>query len=212
MPQAELAVSLPEDVWIDSVSTAYPTTDFEVVTALAGEDAGIALLRITTDDLVPILAAVEEREDVTNTDLIWKQDSTGLVQVATTSPPLLLPLWRAGIPVEMPFTIRDGTATWELTTSSERLSELGSHLDEAGIPYEVEYTTEIGTGAADRLLTDRQQEVLLTALDAGYYAVPREATLTEVAQQLDVSKATCSDILHRAESGVLTWFAEEQCR
>lgn len=212
MPQARLAISLPEDFWIYQVSTAYATTDFQVVTALAGEDAGIALLSITTDELLPILTDIENQQDVTAIDLLWKQEHTGLVQVETTSPPLLLPLWQVGIPIEMPFTIRDGTANWELTTSSERLSELGAYLDEAEIQYDLEYTTEIGTRDSERLLTERQQEVLVAALDAGYYAVPREATLTEVAHQLDISKATCSDILHRAENSVLTWFAEEKLR
>lgn len=33
-------------------------------------------------------------------------------------------------------------------------------------------------------------------------------TLTEVAAVLDVSKATCSDVLHRAEGKIARWFAE----
>jgi len=210
MPQAKLTITLPEDIWITDVSTTYSTTDFEIVTALAGETTGIALLNITTDDLFPILSVIEDQADVTAIDLLWKQDHTGLVQVSTSNPPLLLPLWKAGIPIKMPFTIQNGTATWELTTSSERLSDLGDYFAEADIGYELEYATEIGTPNADRLLTDRQQEVFLSALDAGYYAVPREATLTDVGHELGVSKATCSDILHRVEHSVLTWFAEEQ--
>ncbi|WP_338032974.1 helix-turn-helix domain-containing protein [Haloterrigena salina] len=58
-------------------------------------------------------------------------------------------------------------------------------------------------------LTDRQFEVFLTALDAWYYDVPREATLTAVASALGVTKSTCSDVLHRAESAVARWFADE---
>ncbi|WP_336134735.1 helix-turn-helix domain-containing protein [Natronomonas amylolytica] len=209
MPQARLSISLPEDIWMHGVSTTYAETEFQVLTALMGENAGIALLSITTDDLLSITTDIERQPDVTAIDLLWKQARTGLVQVGTTSPPLLLPLWEAGIPIEMPFTIRDGTATWELTTTAERLSALGTYLERADIGYELEHTAEIGTPNADRLLTERQREVLLAALDAGYYAVPREVTLTELAERLDISKATCSDILHRAEHSVLSWFAEE---
>lgn len=208
MPQARLAISLPEDIWIGAVSTNYPDTDFEVVTALAGEDAGIALLSLTTADLLSIVSDVQEQADVLSVDLLWKREQTGLVQVETSRSPLLVPLWEAGVPVEMPFTIRDGTATWQLTTTSHRLSELGSYLDAADIDYELEYSAGIGASDADRLLTARQQEVLNAALEAGYYAVPREATLTDVADRLAISKATCSEILHRVEHSVLTWFAE----
>ncbi|MFC7139882.1 helix-turn-helix domain-containing protein [Halosimplex aquaticum] len=52
--------------------------------------------------------------------------------------------------------------------------------------------------------------MLAVAIDEGYYAVPREATLTDVAETLSVSKSTCSDILHRCESSIVTWFATEE--
>ncbi|QRV17767.1 helix-turn-helix domain-containing protein (plasmid) [Haloterrigena salifodinae] len=58
-------------------------------------------------------------------------------------------------------------------------------------------------------LADRQLEVILTALDAGYYDVPREATLTDVVSELSVTKSTCSDILHRTESTITRWFTDE---
>lgn len=99
----------------------------------------------------------------------------------------------------MPFTVRDGRAKWELTTSSDRLSELGEHLDEAGIEYDIESVVEIGSSEAERLLTPRQREVLAVVIEEGYYAVPRDATLTDVAETLGVSKSTCSDILQLRE-------------
>lgn len=49
------------------------------------------------------------------------------------------------------------------------------------------------------LLTDRQQEALLTAFEAGYYDTPRGASQSVVADALGITKATCSDLLHRAE-------------
>ncbi|WP_228546114.1 helix-turn-helix domain-containing protein [Halegenticoccus tardaugens] len=189
---------------------AHDATKFEVVTALAGEDAGIALLRIESDDPLTILTDIRGQSDILDVDLLWNRASTSLVQVETESPPLLLPLWQAGVPVEMPFSVRDGTAIWELTTSSDRLSDLGEHLDEAGIECELQSVVEIGSSEADRLLTPRQRQVLTVAIEAGYYTVPREVTLTEVAEELGVSKSTCSEILHRCESNIVTWFAAEE--
>lgn len=209
MPRAKLSISVPGDVWIRDVSTAHPETTFRVVTALAGERSGIGLVELRTDDPLAVLTDVDRQDDVVDLDLVWKRDDRALLQVETTSLPLLVPLWQAGVPVEMPFEIRDGVATWELTTTSDRFSELGRHLDEAGIDYEIEHVREIGSSRADRILTDRQQEVLSAAIDLGYYATPREATLTEVAEDLGVAKATCSDVLHRAESSIVSWFADE---
>lgn len=202
-------MSVPEAVWIHELSTAHPGTTFRVVAALAGEESVIGLVELREADPVSIVADLDRRADVVDVDLLWKRGERALVQVESVSPPLLAPLWRAGVPIEVPFAVEDGVATWELTTSSSRLSALGRHLDEAGVEYTVDYRRDVGETPADRLLTDRQREVLLAALAAGYYATPREATLTEVADDLGVSKATCSEVLHRAEGSVLAWFAEE---
>lgn len=53
------------------------------------------------------------------------------------------------------------------------------------------------------ILTDRQQEALLAALDAGYYRVPREATQEDVADRLGRSPGTVGEHLRRAEQTLL---------
>ncbi|MFB6091726.1 MAG: helix-turn-helix domain-containing protein [Haloquadratum sp.] len=209
MPRAKLSIALPPEIWIADVSTAHPEAEFEIVTALAGEDAGIAHLEVTADEITSVLTAIETQPDVTAIELLWTRGTTGRLQVETVSASLLLPLWQAGIPIETPFPIRDGRAKWELTTTTDRLSVLGDSLDEARIEYSIEHVTAPGTPEAARLLTERQREVLTAAYDMGYYAVPREATLTEVARELDVSKAACSDVLHRAESAVIGRFVRD---
>jgi len=52
-------------------------------------------------------------------------------------------------------------------------------------------------------LTERQQEVLRAAFDAGYYEWPRECTGEEVAAKLDISSATFSEHIHAAERNLL---------
>lgn len=69
--------------------------------------------------------------------------------------------------------------------------------------------TPIFTGSTveqlpDTQLTDRQQEVLRTAYDAGYYEWPRECTGEEVAGRLGIASATFSEIVHAAERRLLT--------
>jgi len=52
-------------------------------------------------------------------------------------------------------------------------------------------------------LTDRQREAVRAAVDAGYYAVPREAGLAAVAAALGCAESTVSDHLRRAERRVM---------
>jgi len=53
-----------------------------------------------------------------------------------------------------------------------------------------------------RLLTTRQQEVVESAVELGYYRVPREATLDDVAAAVGIAPTTVGDHLRKAEERV----------
>ena len=52
-------------------------------------------------------------------------------------------------------------------------------------------------------LTNRQREVLLRAVEEGYYAWPRRVTLTQLAARIGVAKSTLSELLMIIESVVM---------
>ncbi|RBI62591.1 helix-turn-helix domain-containing protein [halophilic archaeon] len=59
-------------------------------------------------------------------------------------------------------------------------------------------------------LTDRQQTVLRTAFEAGYYEWPRECTGKEIAEELGISSATFSQHVHAAERKIMAVMFNEQ--
>ena len=61
-----------------------------------------------------------------------------------------------------------------------------------------DYSSAVGSG-----ITDRQREALRTAWDVGFYEVPREAGIEEVATELDAAVSTTSTLLRRAESNLV---------
>ncbi len=153
-----------------------------------------------------MLADIEHQEDITMLELLWKDEDKALLQVETSNPLLLDPIQEIGVPLQTPFEVVDGTASWELTTSSDRLSALGEQLEASGIKFDIDYVRSISDSDAESVLTDRQQQVLLAAVEQGYYETPRRTTLTDVAESMNISKATASDILHRAEGKIIDWF------
>jgi predicted DNA binding protein len=52
-------------------------------------------------------------------------------------------------------------------------------------------------GSTDAGLTDSQREALLLAFETGYFEEPRDATLGEVAAELDISQPAASGLLRR---------------
>lgn len=59
------------------------------------------------------------------------------------------------------------------------------------------------TGRSLDALTDRQQEVIETAFDHGYYDVPRTASTDDLATHLGLDSSTVSEHLQRAERNLL---------
>ncbi|WP_199180620.1 helix-turn-helix domain-containing protein [Haloferax marisrubri] len=53
-------------------------------------------------------------------------------------------------------------------------------------------------------LTKRQHEALTLALSRGYYERPRRVTAAELAEELDISQPSMSDLLRRGERQLLT--------
>jgi len=52
-------------------------------------------------------------------------------------------------------------------------------------------------------LTTKQRRALITALDNGYYHMPRRATAGEIAEKLRVPRTSYVDHLRKAENKVL---------
>jgi predicted DNA binding protein len=78
------------------------------------------------------------------------------------------------------------------------------------LPEEIDATVET-IGEYDRRhvpvagdLTDRQLAAVDAAVDVGYYEVPREGSVADVAQRLDCAASTASKLLQRGEASVLS--------
>jgi hypothetical protein len=207
MPQARLLVDLPDGPWIADVSREFPDAGFRVLTAVPGESAGFALVRVTARDVDAVLSAMEAHEALASASVMAREDGAVTVRLETDAPLLLLAAKRSGLPIEMPLDIEDGVATVEVTGEHERVAEMGRRLSDLGLRYEVERVRQRVDPA--RLLTDRQRELLLAAVDLGYYDVPRRATLTEVAEHVGIAKSTCSETLQRVERTVVREFVAD---
>jgi len=207
MPQARLLVDLPDGPWIADVSREFPDAGFRVLTAVPGESAGFALVRVSARDVDAVLSAMESHDALASVSVMARKDGVATVRIETDAPLLLLAAKRSGLPIEMPLDIEDGVAEVEVTGEHERVAEMGRRLSELGLEFEVERVRQRVNPA--RLLTDRQRELLLAAVDLGYYDVPRRATLTEVAEHAGIAKSTCSETLQRVERTVVREFVDD---
>ncbi|WP_121742903.1 helix-turn-helix domain-containing protein [Natronorubrum halophilum] len=204
MAQATLTITMPEQVWIQQLSTAYPTATFRVLAAVPGSETGFALVRIAGPDAGNAVEDMEDHPQITELTLAQWSDDEATVHFETTEPLLLFSSRESGMPIELPVEIIDGEATVEVTGSRDRLARLAEQLEQFGLQYRIEHVRE--RLHESQLLSERQLEVVVAAVEEGYYDTPRRCSLTELAGELGIAKSTCSETLHRAEEAIIKRF------
>jgi predicted DNA binding protein len=76
------------------------------------------------------------------------------------------------------------------------------HLEDA-----TEWQNEL---LSSRQVRSEQQQVLELAVDRGYFETPREVTLDELADELDIPRSTVSYRLRRATAELAKGYVEEE--
>lgn len=95
--------------------------------------------------------------------------------------------------------VGDATA---LSTFHEELSGL--------IDVTIDHVHEFDRMNASWGLTDRQEAALDAAATVGYYEVPREGTIADVAELLDCSTSTAGELIRKAEAEVILEYVEKE--
>lgn len=87
-----------------------------------------------------------------------------------------------------------------LSTFYDDLSELAELT--------IEQVHEFEREQSPSCLTDRQRAALDTAVSVGYYELPREGTVSDIAHALDCSTSTAGELVRKAEAAVVQNYIE----
>lgn len=93
--------------------------------------------------------------------------------------------------------VGDGAA---LSAFHDRLADLGE--------LRIERVRSFEWGASPARLTERQRDALEAAQSVGYYEVPREGTVEDVAAVLDCAPSTAGELVRKAEAAVVEEFLQ----
>ena len=114
-----------------------------------------------------------------------------------------------GLMPQDPIRIRDGEEYWTFAVDDPR-ETIRAKLDEVRREKDAEIHVEritTRTGEPSQLdidqLSDRQREVFELARERGYYDTPRRASGSDLADELELSKATLHEHLRKVESKLL---------
>lgn len=209
MPKAQVKFRPPGEqrggpFWL---STEFPDGEFRILSAYPTERGLLVLLEATMDDTSVVLDHFESApaERVPSHEVLHADEKTVLLQfrLPFVPPPFRALLTSGNLP-QFPYALEDGWMVCELTSSQARLSQFRDELEETGFTFEVVWVTQSVDPA--ELLTDRQRRYVTEAIERGYYDTPRRCSLTDLADELGISKSTASTVIHYAEENIIKAF------
>jgi Predicted DNA binding protein len=195
---------LREELWVHDVSTSFPDATLRLLTGVPRGDRALELGEVRADSPGEVAEAIRFHPDIVAYDEVYAGEERTVAQYEADEQGLYEFLWSSSLPPEFPVVVQDGEMEFEITATREQFEAFGTALDEGGRQYDL--LSLVHTDEGESLLTDRQRECLAVAHRRGYFAVPRECPLAEVADALDVDKSTASETIRRGTDRVVEQF------
>lgn len=195
---------LSGDIWVTEVSTSFPGATLRLLTGVPKGDRAIELGEVRADNPEQVTDAIRGHPDVSRYDQLHVGEHRAIGQYEADEKSLYEFLWESSLPPEFPIIVEDGEMEFDLTATQEQFEAFGSALDDTDRDYEL--LTLVHTNEQDSLLTDRQWEYVTVAYRRGYFDVPRECTLAELADALGVDKSSASETIRRGARRIIEQF------
>jgi predicted DNA binding protein len=204
MISARFRIDLPPSLWVAELSREFPQTAFRLLSGYRQDGRALELGEAVGANPEAAAEAIRTHPAITAYELLEAESNRSLSKYETTQTDLYEFVDASGLTIEFPVTVERGRYIFDLTGTRDELDDLQTVLDRSPLSYELE--SLVSRTDSESLLTDRQREVLETAVREGYFTVPRECTLAELADTLGIDKSTASTTLRRGQQRLVEWF------
>lgn len=184
----------------------------------------IGLITLKAVNMAGVIETISEHSTIEQVELLehyeldpmQEESATLLIRGQLTEyTPLQLLMYEGFLPLG-PTKIENGRECFDLILANrDELSEAKDLLSEFG-PVKVErisqeFNRKVTPSTAEwqellSSISPRQRETLSLALKEGYFEIPRETTLAELADAMGITKTTASNHLRKAEREFIEFF------
>lgn len=171
-------------------------------------DSVMPFMRVTTDDFDTFEIAVVEDPSVESFSNLAKSDGERVYHIHWSNNIkhiLRLLLEKDGVITTA--NMSTSTGFWEvqlMTPERDVFSEIYKLCEENGLSLTIDAIYELSDDESSQYgLTDSQYTTLVKAGEMGYYEVPRTTSLSELADELNVSHQALSERLRRAHGNLI---------
>jgi predicted DNA binding protein len=192
-------LEIPKQMMLSVISQKYPDLVFNILSLLPlGQEIGSCSLQIKGKSMMHDREKVLEDMQKFNLKTIILGNIPGyiLLNLQIGDPWFLQTIIRLELMLHYPLQIRNGIISLQLIANRMKIDHLFSELDKNKIDYDLR---EITFYRPAHLLTPKQDNVLTDALKLGYYEIPRNISLSELAKKYKISPSALSGTFRRIE-------------
>jgi predicted DNA binding protein len=193
-------ITVPADAFeLGRVLQDFPNVKVELERIVPLQESIIPLFWISGTDTAEIEAALTESrhtttvtqltttDDETLFEVHWTNQINGIVETLIDTQAKIL-------------EAKGGSETWDFRLrfeTREQLSDLNMALTDASIPVTLRHIYNPSVPEDTAALSEEQREALLQAYRRGFFEVPREITLVELANEMGISDSALSQRMRR---------------
>ena len=197
---ARIKIKFPEKIWISEIFKNYPDLKMEISHFLPYDlerSIGNSVIEIMHYNVDSILKEVSDHPSVFELSVLEKEVNQVKFNVKTKDPYLLYAIIKCGVLVNFPVRVEDGFAYWRLISSRDRIDQLLTIFEEKNIKFEL---LRIGISPYNieddkNKLTFDESNILDKAISLGFFEIPRNISLEELANKMGKSKSALSVML-----------------
>jgi len=199
---ARIKIKFPEKIWISEIFKNYPDLKMEISHFLPYDlerSIGNSVIEIMHYNLDSILKEVSDHPSVFELSVLEKKENKVKFNVKTKDPYLLYAIIKCGVLVNFPVRVEDGFAYWRLISSRDRIDQLLTIFEQKNIKFEL---LRIGISPYNieddkNKLTFDESNILDKAISLGFFEIPRNISLEELANKIGKSKSGLSVMLRK---------------
>ena len=201
---ASLRVRIPRNVWTGPFSLAHPDVRIEALNRTeVAKDLSVSDYWISGQPPGVWAREIQSYSDVTRIDSLAEVGDGCLYRITYRNPPVVYLYQRLRLPIQFPLRIQAGFLNWEVVARFSDFRTIIEHAREADPNLRVLSVRRRPLRSHLPLLSENQHQLLTQAMAAGYFAVPRGITLTELARKLNRSKSSISESIALIEKKLL---------
>ncbi|MFX1257643.1 MAG: helix-turn-helix domain-containing protein [Promethearchaeota archaeon] len=199
---AKIKIKFPEKLWISEIYKKFPDLRMEIQYFLPydlEESIGNSIIEIMYYNIEKIIDEIKNHNSVFEFSIIEQEEHKIKFNVKTKDPYLLYGIIKCGVLVDFPIKVRNGFAYWKLISTRNRIDELLTLFENKDINF-----TLLKIGHSSYKIEDNKNKlsleesrILEKAIELGFFEIPRNISLENLANSLGKSKSALSVMLRK---------------